>query len=666
MTEDPDTGESIQTPAKPASWLRVWIELTGAWALAVAWPLFQGASSGADAFTGMRAGPLDLILFVAATVLVAPTILTLIVVGVGLISPRLRRWLGAALLGALFSLVIWQVLRDHVGPDGLELVLYLAIAAFIAWAYLRFRFAETMITLLSMAAPVTVFAFLFTGPGHSLFFGDSTPEAAGAGQQRAPVVMLVLDEFPLAALESRPGVIDAKRFPNFARLAKLSSWYANARSVGDATIQAVPAVLSGKRAESLDTPPASGEYPKNLFTLLHAAGYQVDADESSTDLCPHDICPRQSRTRARLAEIAVNGLWIGRPLPDAIDAPILRKLGPVANELNVSQRTLADRFIAEGGRGPDTLHYQHLLLPHIPWMYLPDGTTYTAPAYPGLEPAENGSFWAGPPELTAATFQRFMLQLEYVDSVLGRLIQSMRADGSWQKALFVVVADHGASYENGQVRREVSEHNAGWILPVPLFIKRPGQTRGRVIKRTVHTNQTLPTMLDILGVPTPEGLPPTLRSPAATKDTKVLSTAGGEVDLSAVQLHRLFSRAVRYRNEIFASPSLYDLTGNLDLIGTRPDDQPSLDPIDAEFNPFYGNTRADPSSGYLPAYVTGTFPGGPECPKLAIALNGRVGLTIKSFPAEGECEFAGVVDPSLFREGENDLRAFRIKTTKAG
>ena len=81
------------------------------------------------------------------------------------------------------------------------------------------------------------------------------------------MVLIVLDEFPLAALLDSQGRIDAKRFPNFAALQKQSDWFRNAKTVGDSTEQAVPAILSG------DFPKPNGvatytDHPDNLFTLL--------------------------------------------------------------------------------------------------------------------------------------------------------------------------------------------------------------------------------------------------------------------------------------------------------------------------------------------------------------------------------------------------------------
>ena len=59
------------------------------------------------------------------------------------------------------------------------------------------------------------------------------------------MVLIIMDEFPLAGLLDSKGEIDAKRFPNFAALQQQSDWFRNAVTVGDSTEQAVPAILSG-------------------------------------------------------------------------------------------------------------------------------------------------------------------------------------------------------------------------------------------------------------------------------------------------------------------------------------------------------------------------------------------------------------------------------------
>ena len=75
--------------------------------------------------------------------------------------------------------------------------------------------------------------------------------------------------------------------------------------------------------------------------------------------------------------------------------------------------------LVEGLRDSDprTFHYAHLLLPHIPFTYLPSGSSYSSPN-PDIgrlthEDQWNDQQW--PPTLGR---QRHVLQLQYLDRLL--------------------------------------------------------------------------------------------------------------------------------------------------------------------------------------------------------------------------------------------------------
>ncbi|HRK48306.1 MAG TPA: hypothetical protein PK324_21940, partial [Nocardioides sp.] len=68
----------------------------------------------------------------------------------------------------------------------------------------------------------------------------STTDAVLRGWTSAPVVLVVLDEFPLASLLDEGDRIDAEQFPNLARLAEDATWFRNASGVSPTTPEAVP------------------------------------------------------------------------------------------------------------------------------------------------------------------------------------------------------------------------------------------------------------------------------------------------------------------------------------------------------------------------------------------------------------------------------------------
>ena len=109
------------------------------------------------------------------------------------------------------------------------------------------------------------------------------------------MVVLIFDEFPLDTLLRPDGTIDAERYPNFARLAAISTWFPNAHTVYDSTFKAVPAILDAKLPRR-GTAADFRSHRRNIYTLFHGLGYGVVDVESGEALCPPRICP-EARTR---------------------------------------------------------------------------------------------------------------------------------------------------------------------------------------------------------------------------------------------------------------------------------------------------------------------------------------------------------------------------------
>src|SRR5207247_10965693 len=107
---------------------------------------------------------------------------------------------------------------------------------------------------------------------------------AAVKSPRASAVLITFDELPVNSLLDSRGRVDADRFPNFARLAHGSTWFANTSTVAEGTTHAVPAILTGRypRAGEL---PVYTDHRQNLFTLLGRVADLHVLDEE-THLCP--------------------------------------------------------------------------------------------------------------------------------------------------------------------------------------------------------------------------------------------------------------------------------------------------------------------------------------------------------------------------------------------
>ena len=120
---------------------------------------------------------------------------------------------------------------------------------------------------------------------------------------RPPVVVLIFDEFPLDTLLRPDGSIDAERYPNFADLAKRSTWFPNAFTIYDSTFKAVPAIMDAVLPRK-GTAADFRSHPRSVYHLFDGLGYEVVDVASGEALCPPRICPAARTTRPGRAEAA--------------------------------------------------------------------------------------------------------------------------------------------------------------------------------------------------------------------------------------------------------------------------------------------------------------------------------------------------------------------------
>jgi arylsulfatase A-like enzyme len=97
-------------------------------------------------------------------------------------------------------------------------------------------------------------------------------------------------------------------------------------------------------------------------------------------------------------------------------------------------------------------------------------------------------------------------QVTYMDDQIGALLDGLAATGRLDDTLVVLTADHGEEFgEHGRY----SHHSTLFetLLRVPLLLRLPGARHaGRVIDTPVALLQVLPTVLDVVGAPVPDGL----------------------------------------------------------------------------------------------------------------------------------------------------------------
>jgi hypothetical protein len=513
------------------------------------------------------------------------------------------------------------------------------------------------------AAALVVAALALTGVWRG--DGDATAGYAPDAKGRPPVVVLILDEFPTDDLLRPDGRIDARRFPNFARLASMSTWFPNAHTVYDSTFKAVPAILDARLPERNSKPDVRSHQP-SVYHLMHRLGYEIHKVESGTAVCPPRLC---EGARARRPSVLDRLKGSGRP------ARLHRWIGGIRR------------------RERPGFYLQHALLPHEPWIYLPSGFPNRPP---GEDPIEgiNAKASFGDTDLSQHNHMRHLLQVGYTDHELGRLLGRLGQTGLLRRSLLVVVADHGYAYDIGvPSRRFVSASNVDEVGPVPFFIKAPGQMRGRVEESMVRTIDIVPTIGDMLGTRLwwPHDGESVFSPASRERDELVITTRdfSREIRIDAEELAerraanrarwaRLFGTSA-YSERAFGDPwaSVYRIGPNPQLLGRR---LAQLDVGGSVAGALHAARRDDrvrarianaglldgvePGAPIRPTRVTGRIAGGSAAGtrELALVVNGRIRAVGRSFHlGRRPAEFFSLVFPErALRRGRNHVELLEV------
>ena len=197
--------------------------------LAIAQPVFDLLGRNSTFLVVHDVAGFELVVFAFSLILIPPLMVLAVLGLVRLISARLAWWVFCGIAGVLVALFVVPAvdralgLADWVWFGGLVIV---ATAA--AMVFARLRAVRGFATYLSPAPILFLVLFLFVSPANALL-SDTDPAAiVGASTATTPVVTVVFDEFPLGALVDGGGRLDTARFPGFARLAGMSTWYPNA------------------------------------------------------------------------------------------------------------------------------------------------------------------------------------------------------------------------------------------------------------------------------------------------------------------------------------------------------------------------------------------------------------------------------------------------------
>ena len=172
----------------------------------------------------------------------------------------------------------------------------------------------------------------------------------------------------------------------------------------------MPILITGRITEECS--PTSRDHPRSIFTML-GDFYTMDVQETITGVCPSSVCSGERRLIAATDD-GVDELAMSAMLADAavvwghlIQSPLVTEQLPAIDgqwggfigggaggrEVDASGLPLAppgerlawvDKMLTAAENlavAPPriTLHYLHVVAPHVPWQANPSGTRYDRP-----------------------------------------------------------------------------------------------------------------------------------------------------------------------------------------------------------------------------------------------------------------------------------------------
>ncbi len=467
--------------------------------MVVAQPVYDLFSRNPEFFVAHKTLPSDIFLFAFFFSIVIPSTLTIGEILLRRISPLAGRFFHTMVIGVLVTLLALQLLKSgNRLPAPLVITGALLLGVGSSIIYEKNKKVRLYLNYISPAFLIFPIVFIFFSPVSRLAFPGELVMDVEVTDSNTPVIFVIFDELPTMSLLRADLTLDRDRFPAFSDLAGVSTWYRNATTVGESTMNSLAALLTG-RYPKVELLPTVHDYPRNLFTLL-GPDYDMAVHEYVTRMCPQEYCrvneasdDSWTRNRSVLRDSVIAYLHI--VLPESIAEEHLPSISEGWKDFVSSvggpedwTKMTRDELVAYGrkelekmgafdwSKGFESaiqeiyrdrkqyLFFMHVQLPHIPWRYLPSGKQYLDTRMDGIKDER----WKNNQWLVYQGMQRHLLQLAYVDKLLGKLLSRLRDTGSFDDALILVTADHGASFRVDAHRRALEERNIVDIISIPL------------------------------------------------------------------------------------------------------------------------------------------------------------------------------------------------------
>ncbi len=173
----------------------------------------------------------------------------------------------------------------------------------------------------------------------------------------------------------------------------------------------------------------------------------------------------------------------------------------------------------------------------------------------------------------------YAAEIAYSDESLGTLIEHLKKIGEWDRTLVVFTADHGeGAGDHREATHSYLVYNS--TIRVPLILRIPGLEGGSRIEQAVGHVDIVPTILDLIGLPVPDGLagrslaPLTRSGPQRREPPYYAETLSPRLAHGWGEQRALFREGWKYIHG--PRSELYHLPSDPAELSDRIDDEPKL------------------------------------------------------------------------------------------
>lgn len=324
---------------------------------------------------------------------------------------------------------------------------------------------------------------------------------------------------------------DRPTTPNLQRFAQRSFTFENFVANSNLTTPTTTSIETGKlpwshRVFQLGGFLRDSARQETLPALLRRQGYYTAMISANMYASPFCHGTQKSYDAVEFAPaLGTGGVWMSNPAgidgQCTIFLSLLRRLGSLSgfvykliwHRYPFPAEPVFDRarsLVESHDDSQPMFVWTHIFPPHDPyWPPAPYRMRF-APRE-GLVQIRGGRLPSGS---TASELRaQYDEMILYADHVVGDYLDWLDRTGRLDRAIVIVTADHGESFEHGWFLHGGLYIHSG-LIHIPLLIHLPDQQRSRSVSQPAQQADLLPTLLDLVGAPVPNWTDGTSLRPA--------------------------------------------------------------------------------------------------------------------------------------------------------